>query len=487
MDNLHEPAGGNPALDIRVHDGRAVVASLCGLDLAGEAGSGFAHRQPVSGGALFAALLLSLAPAAFDVSASVVGAHYVDKASTNPSAPYTAPARAATNIQDAIDCAGSNETVFVAGGVYDTGGRLNWPSGSALTNRVVITNGVKVIAISTNPADTLIVGADHNGANGPSAVRCVYIQDGCVLSGFTLTNGHTFSTGSNAEKCGGGVYASARTGGLVTDCVIVNCGAVDGGGGGYQGVYLRCLITGNTSDGGSGIAFASLTNCTLSHNSGSFAAYANWGGTCDLAGCLVVSNNGGGLCGGGYGYMNATADRCIFMGNTGGRGGAGQVAVFKNCLIVNNTGAESGGGTSGGWLFNCTVVSNTAGTQYRGGGISGGSATNCIIYHNYPNNVGSLGGTPYVGNSCVATQGTFYDSVPLVGVGNITNDPLFSDPGAGDYHLASFSSPCFNAGLNQDWMTNAFDLDVIPRIRNRQVDMGAYELWIKSGTFFSGK
>ena len=84
MDNLHEPAGGNRALDIRVHDGRAVVASLCGLDLAGvegpartqgsfvlntdsgrfegadwecadlagEAGSGFSLRQRVSGGEL---------------------------------------------------------------------------------------------------------------------------------------------------------------------------------------------------------------------------------------------------------------------------------------------------------------------------------------------------------------------------------------------------------------------------------------------------
>ena len=67
---------------------------------------------------------------------------------------------------------------------------------------------------------------------------------------------------------------------------------------------------------------------------------------------------------------------------------------------------------------------------------------------------------------------------------NIVADPLFVDADGpdddpdtwedNDYHLSS-DSPCIDAGLNDDWMLDAFDLDGNPRICDDTVDMGAYE------------
>ncbi len=61
------------------------------------------------------------------------------------------------------------------------------------------------------------------------------------------------------------------------------------------------------------------------------------------------------------------------------------------------------------------------------------------------------------------------------GVGNLTNNPLFIDPGSGDYHLQS-NSPCINGGRIADWMTDGVDLEGNPRIIYQLVDMGAYEI-----------
>ncbi|MFN2351196.1 MAG: choice-of-anchor Q domain-containing protein, partial [Kiritimatiellia bacterium] len=52
--------------------------------------------------------------------------------------------------------------------------------------------------------------------------------------------------------------------------------------------------------------------------------------------------------------------------------------------------------------------------------------------------------------------------------------PEFIDFNAQNFRLAP-NSPCINAGFQQNWMTNAFDLAGNPRIINTKVDMGCYE------------
>ena len=67
---------------------------------------------------------------------------------------------------------------------------------------------------------------------------------------------------------------------------------------------------------------------------------------------------------------------------------------------------------------------------------------------------------------------------------NITNAPDFVDFAGGDYRLASGSAEV-NAGTNEVWMAEGFDLDGRPRLDriSRMVDMGCYEN-VPRGTFF---
>jgi hypothetical protein len=132
----------------------------------------------------------------------------------------------------------------------------------------------------------------------------------------------------------------------------------------------------------------------------------------------------------------------------------------------------------GGALLNCTVSSNSAQefTGIPGGGGGGvyaesGGITNSIIYFNTLTTSDSSSnwlnaGTATFDHCCTAPNPG--------GSGNITQDPQFADFANGDFLLA-FTSPCIDAGTNQPWMADAFDLDGNPRIRGSSVDIGAYE------------
>jgi hypothetical protein len=66
-------------------------------------------------------------------------------------------------------------------------------------------------------------------------------------------------------------------------------------------------------------------------------------------------------------------------------------------------------------------------------------------------------------------------TVPLPpGTGNFTNNPLFINGAAGNFHLKG-ASPCVNSGSNTSTPPGP-DLDGNPRIFFGTVDLGAYEL-----------
>lgn len=88
------------------------------------------------------------------------------------------------SIQAAVDLTVNGDTVMVTNGVYTTDGAVA-PALGFTTNRVCVTNAITVQSVN-GPSVTIIEG---QGPIGPNAVRCVYLADNAVLSGFTLTKG----------------------------------------------------------------------------------------------------------------------------------------------------------------------------------------------------------------------------------------------------------------------------------------------------------
>jgi len=386
---------------------------------------------------------------------------YVDDATGNDSAnsPYTNAATPAQTIQAAIDVSVSNDLILVAAGVYDTGTRI---VDGSLKNRVAIDVPVTVRATGAREA-TIIKGG---GPMGNTAVRCVWLGTNASLEGFTLTNGHTRTSGGiDEEQSGGGVYCGNHAGTMISNCVIAGCEARYHGGGVFRGTLRDCVLDGNSADGsnsdsdGGGAYGARLYDCIVRNNYAEDEAGGLYG--CNATRCVVEGNEspeGGGL-------FSGTATACILRDNTGDfGGGAGGLFTLRDCLVVGNT-AEYGGGTRAGNLYNCTVVGNSA---TYGGGVMDGNIWNCIIQ----SNSATTAGADWYAFYAVAISHSCTTPLPA-GDGNIDDDPAFVDFGAGNYRLAS-GSPCINSGTN-DVVITSVDLDGSNRIVGARVDMGAYE------------
>ena len=142
-------------------------------------------------------------------------------------------------------------------------------------------------------------------------------------------------------------------------------------------------------------------------------------------------------------------------------------------MLYVATGAGGGGGiniiNTTGTIINTIIYSNKAPV----------ATYNNYMFYNTNTSAGAFS------NSCfypeLSGNSTNYSA------NNITNYPQFMDPVNGDYRL-SRGSPCVNAGLNQEWMGNATDMDDHRRIDNfnQIVDIGAYE-YIPCGSMFTVK
>lgn len=337
----------------------------------------------------------------------VTPVHYVSKSGT-ATWPYDAWTNSAANLQAAVNVAQPGDTIWVSNGTY-TVGSFVWAS-----QRVAI--------VSVN-------GRDATAISGGGSTRCLYMPNGGLLNGFTLTN-------ANWAGDGAGVYGG---GGLVIQsCRVVNCVAAWSGGGIYlnsSGIVENCDIRQNRASQMGGGAMLYLGG--LLRNSTIYSNGSAWGG--------------GVLCGNG--------------------------ASIRSCLIEGNSATSSSGGgvyiDTSGWVDNNTLVRNKAAAS--GGGmycLGGGTIQNCVIVSN-----AAPSGPNWATNGGGAF--TYSCAVPLVGgTGNIAVNPEFVSYTGGNYRIL-FPSPCWETGAGLGWMPGEEDLAGLPRLCGLLPDMGAYEVPVR--------
>jgi hypothetical protein len=404
-----------------------------------------------------------------------IAALYVD-GSVPSSGDGTSWETALRTVQEGIDAASDGEIVIVAVGRYTENIRFN---------------GKNIVLRSTDPLDPATV-SDTILYGNPVAGRVSVVtfagteDETCVLSGFTICNGHaTYGGGicggssdrqthatienniiiSNSADYGGGL---AYCGGIVQRNTIIANSATHpyGEGGGLafcEGTVRNNAISGNSSvwrGGGLGRCNGTIQNNAISANSASSGA-----GLAYCEGCIesnTISENSAKVWGGGMYQCGGAIQNNTIAGNSAGWGGGALAScdgAIRNNTIVGNSASNTGGGLA--WCD--------------------GPIRNCVIWENAAPAYPQVYQSPQITYSCIQnwTEG---------GEGNIADDPRFVDPDGpdkmsptyddNDYHLSP-DSPCVDAGRNEDWMLQTVDLDGNPRIwRGKDswtADMGAYE------------
>ena len=312
--------------------------------------------------------------------------YYVDVNSTDPVPPFTNWCTASTDIQSAVNLTTNGDLVLVNDGIYQSGGYTAPLSSPVETNCVVVTNTITLQSVN-GPATTLICGSN--------SMSCIYLANGAILSGFTLTNGllNAFSA-----KGGGAYCASTNT--VITNCVFINNSASQGGGA-YSGTLINCMLQGNSCYydimGGGGAAYSTLLNCAILDNQSVRSAY--YGGVCycTLSNCIIAGNSWGGV-----GY--STLEDCTIEKNTGASEGGEPIAAggatqstLNHCLLYGNQGSYGGGAYD--CVLNFCVISNNAATTFGGGVYYDGQQTSALGQSNIViGNTGSYaGGGIYLG------------------------------------------------------------------------------------------
>ena len=339
---------------------------------------------------------------------------YVALESTNPVAPYLSWDTAATSIQDAVDAGIPGSTVLVSNGVYSLGGHVVYGS---LTNRVAVTRQLTIQSVNGS-AVTIIQG---NPVVGDNAVRCVYLTNGAVLAGFTLTNGATRTDGDwTQERSGAGVWCESSDA-IVSNCVVSGNTAAGTGGGAYSGTLNHCVLTANTA---------------LTSGSG-------FGG----------------------GDESGTLNNCLLTGNRADNGGGADSCTLNNCTLVANTAGTAGGGVENSTLNNCTLTGNAAVT---GGGADSCTLNNCIVFYN----TASGGKNNYSGSTLNFSCTT---PLPDSGMNNITAEPQLTDTA----HIGP-ASPCIGAGSTN--YSSGVDVDRDPWLNPPSIGCDEYSAGASTGT-----
>jgi hypothetical protein len=376
-------------------------------------------------------------------------------------------------IQSAIDVATDGERVLVAPGTYSE--NINF-GGKAITVRSE--SGPEVTIIDGGNADSVVSFTSGEGRNS-------------VLNGFTLQNGK--KGGPDLIPGGGGIRIEGSSP-TITNNVIRNNQACSGGGiqiSSGSPLIQRNTITGNRNSGcieisvGGGISisagstFAEILDNVISDNIGfdGGGIYLASTGTF-VKGNIIKGNHASHGGGGIYIIADALVVQNLITGNQAPFGGGIYWLIhspLRGPIVVNNTIAGNDGILMGSGIFAEGFDAQTELTNNIIVAKPGQSGLHCGDLDQNPpiirfNNIFSAGGMAY-GGTCSDKTGTN---------GNISADPLFTDPTQGDYHLNQ-GSPSIDRGDNLEPNLPETDIDGHLRIWdgdrdfNSTVDMGVYE------------
>ena len=190
--------------------------------------------------------------------------------------------------------------------------------------------------------------------------------------------------------------------------------------------------------------------------------YHNWG-----SGALIHLNNSGALPTISNGTITESANYGILLNSS-------SPPITNNIVTVNGSDGIHGSSS------NPTITNNTI-TANSGNGIylasSSPSITNNIITGNSSSGIYADGSSsPAISYNDVWSNSPDYGGTASAGTGDISADPLFVNPAAGNYHIQQPTSPCIDVGNNGAPGLPTEDFDGQPRIINGTVDMGADEV-----------
>ncbi len=359
----------------------------------------------------------------------------------------TVPGEYAT-IQDAYLAADSGDTLLVLPGTYH---------GEGWTEVIFHMKSVKIYSLN-GPGETIINGRENRRGwgfrdiennemevVGFSFIDCVGLEMGAVnfhrnspvtMRDCVIVRGK--ATRVNPVGEGGGIrcLGSSPT---ITDCIIQDCEAVQGGGFSLlensNPVIRRCTIDNNK---GSGMMIQVDCSPLIEDSQITF----NQASELSFSGGLGI-----------YAQSNATVNRCFIASNRNEYSSGGGIRVeasspvITNTFIVDNTTIEYAGGVlcrdhAAPDFYFCTITGNMSDGGADGVGsflFSHPKFYGCIIWHPdwefYFQEEGILY-AEYTDSSVDLTD---------MGPGNFSIEPGFI--GSGNYHLAS-DSPCIDAGFD---------------------------------------
>jgi len=267
------------------------------------------------------------------------------------------------------------------------------------------------------------------------------VSDPLLTVSYALAKIHADSTNSLIIHLSNGTYSSSQTG----ERFPLNCRS-----------YVSVLGEDETSTILDGEGLSGIMSC-MNDNNFSIENMTIKNGSADSGGGIYCWDN-----------SSPSIQNVTITGNNATVIGGGISCLdnsnpyLNNVIITGNTAGDGGGiycDNSNPSLENVTISDNSS--IYEGGGIycewySSPNLINSILWNDSPEEI-------YISFSSSFTV-TYSDiEGGFTGTGNIDSDPLFVDPGSGDYHLQS-TSPCIDTG------DPAFPLDPDGTI----ADMGAY-------------